>query len=273
MKKRADAREETRERIVRATNKIRDAKIPYEVPARTELRERLEVVLRVIYLIFNEGYAASSGEGVTRAELTQEAIRLTRLLIDLLPEPDTEATGLLALMLLHESRRAARTNTEGEMVLLEEQDRSLWNREQIAEGVALVRQALMMRPVGAYSLQAAIAALHAEAPRSETTDWNEIVGLYDVLRQVDSSPVVELNRAVAIAMRDGDVVGLRLIDELLAARELEAYRFAHWARAELCRRLGRCEEARDSYERALNLTEQKGERRFIRRRLAELGET
>jgi RNA polymerase sigma-70 factor (ECF subfamily) len=261
------------QRIVRAKTKIRDAKIPYEVPSRAELGERLEIVLHVIYLIFNEGYSASSGDKLTRGELTQEAIRLTRLLIELLPEPDFEATGLLAMMLLHESRRATRTSTEGEIVLLENQDRSLWNREQIREGTELVRKALGSRNVGAYTLQAAIAAVHAEAPSSAATDWNEIVGLYDLLKQVDSSPVIELNRAVAVAMRDGEAEGLRLMDELLEAGRLQNYSFAHAGRAELCRRLGRNKEARESYERALELIEQEPERRFIQRRLQELGGT
>jgi RNA polymerase sigma-70 factor, ECF subfamily len=221
-------------------------------------------------LIFNEGYSASSGESLTRGELTEEAIRVTRLLITLLPEPDSEASGLLALMLLQESRRSARTTADGEVVLLEDQDRSRWNREQILEGVGLVRQALATRNVGAYTLQAAIAAIHAEAPSSAVTDWNEIVGLYDLLNKVDPSPVVELNRAVAIAMRDGAVQGLLLIDKLLATGELPDYSFAHAGRAELCRRLGRNDEARKSYTRALELMEQGPERRFIERRLREL---
>jgi len=258
------------QRIVRAKNKIRDAKIPYEVPELAELHDRLEIVLHVIYLIFNEGYSASSGESLTKSKLTQEAIRLTRLLIALLPKPDSEATGLLALMLLQESRRAARASAGGEVVLLEDQDRSRWNREQIAEGVAFVRKALATRNVGAYTLQAAIAAIHAEAPSSAATDWNEIVGLYDLLKRVDPSPVVELNRAVAVAMRDGDAEGLRLMDELLAAGELQNYSFAHAGRAELCRRLGRNDEARESYLRALDLMEQEPERRFMQRRLREL---
>jgi len=259
------------QRIVRAKNKIRDARIPYEVPALADLHERLEAVLHVIYLIFNEGYSASSGDRLTRSDLTQEAIRLTRLLISLLPAPDSEVVGLLALMLLQESRRAARTSADGEVVLLEDQDRSLWNRNEIAEGIGLVRQALATRNVGAYTLQAAIAASHVEAPSSAATDWNEIVGLYDLLREVDPSPVVELNRAVAVAMRDGEAEGLRLMDELLAAGELQDYSFAHAGRAELCRRLGRNEEARKSYARALQLIEQEPERRFIQRRLQELG--
>jgi RNA polymerase sigma-70 factor (ECF subfamily) len=259
------------QRIVRAKNKIREAKIPYQVPALAAMQERLEMVLRVIYLIFNEGYSASSGESLTRSELTQEAIRLARLLASLLPEPDSEAKGLLALMLLQESRRAARTTAEGEVVLLEDQDRSLWNRMQIAEGVALVQQAMSTRDVGAYTLQAAIAAIHAESPSSAATDWNEIVGLYDLLKKIDPSPVVELNRAVAIAMRDGEAKGLQLINRLLAAGELQNYSFAHAARAELCRRLRQYDQARKSYLRALGLTEQARERRFIERRLKELG--
>jgi len=260
------------QRIVRAKSKIRDAKIPYEVPVRGEWHERLEIVLHVIYLIFNEGYSASAGESLTRGELTQEAIRLTRLLIALLPEPDSEATGLLALLLLQESRRTARTSPDGEMVLLEDQDRSLWNRELIAEGVSLVRKALASRNVGAYTLQASIAAIHAEAPNSSATDWNEIAGLYDVLLRVDPSPVAELNRAVAVAMRDGEVAGLRLMDELLETGELRNYSYAHASRAELCRRLGQNDEARKSYARALELMKQGPERRFIERRLQELGD-
>jgi RNA polymerase sigma-70 factor, ECF subfamily len=258
------------QRIVRAKAKIRDAKIPYEVPSLSELPERLEIVLHVVYLIFNEGYSASSGDQLTRTDLTQEAIRLTRLLMQLLPEPDSEATGLLALMLLHESRRATRLSAEGDVVLLEDQDRSLWNQEQITEGVVLVRKALATRNVGAYTLQAAIAAVHAEAPSSKVTDWNEIVGLYDLLLKIEPSPVVELNRAVAVAMRDGEAVGLRLIDDLLARGELQNYSFAHAGRAELYRRLGRTDDARQSYERALQLMEQEPERRFIQRRLKEL---
>jgi len=261
------------QRIVRAKSKIREAKIPYEVPVRGELHERLEIVLHVIYLIFNEGYSASSGESLTRGELTQEAIRLTRLLIALLPEPDSEATGLLALLLLQESRRTARTSPDGEMVLLEDQDRSLWNRDLIAEGVSLVRRALASRNVGAYTLQASIAAIHAEAPNSSATDWNEIAGLYDVLLRVDPSPVAELNRAVAVAMRDGEVAGLRLMDELLETGELRNYSYAHASRAELCRRLGQNDEARKSYARALELMKLGPERRFIERRLQELGVT
>jgi RNA polymerase sigma-70 factor (ECF subfamily) len=256
------------QRIVRAKAKIRDAKIPYQVPSPAELPERLDTVLQVIYLVFTEGYSASSGESLTRADLSAEAIRLGRLLIGLLPEP--EAVGLLALMLLHDSRRAARTSPEGDIVLLEDQDRSLWNRDQIAEGVALVEGALTSGRFGPYTLQAAISAVHAQAPTAAETDWTEIVGLYDALLQLQPSPVVELNRAVAVAMRDGPAVGLALIDEILASGELANYHLAHAARAELCRRLGRREDARTSFERALGLTRQEPERRFIERRLAEL---
>ena len=258
------------QRIVRAKNKVRDAKIPYEVPALAELHERLEMVLHVIYLIFNEGYSASSGESLTRSDLALEAIRLARLLLALLPQPDSEAIGLLALMLLQQSRQAARTSADGELVLLADQDRSLWNRDQIKEGVALVWKALAMQNVGTYTLQAAIAAIHAESTSSAATDWNEISGLYDLLKEVDPSPVVQLNRAVAIAMRDGDEAGLGLIDRLLASGDLDDYALAHAGRAELLRRLGRNEEARRSYERALRLMGQEPERRFIGRRLREL---
>jgi RNA polymerase sigma-70 factor (ECF subfamily) len=256
------------QRIVRAKAKIRDARIPYQVPARSELGERLDAVLHVIYLVFNEGYSASLGESLTRADLSGEAIRLGRLLLELLPEP--EVMGLLALMVLHESRRAARTSPSGELVLLDDQDRSLWDRARIAEGVALVRRALASRRFGPYTLQAAIAAVHAEAPSAAETDWAQIVGLYDVLLRADPSPVIELNRAVALAMRDGPLAGLVLIDALLARGELAEYRFAHSARADLCRRLGRTAEARTSYKRALELTRQETERRFLERRLAEV---
>lgn len=256
------------QRIVRAKAKIRDARIPYEAPARADLPERLDAVLRVIYLVFNEGYAASSGALVTRRDLSAEAIRLGRLLIELLPEP--EALGLLALMLLHDSRRAARTSVSGEVILLDDQDRSLWDRDQIAEGTGLVEQALSSRRSGPYTIQAAIAAVHAEAPNAAATDWAEIVGLYDVLSRGDASPVIELNRAVAVAMRDGPAAGLALIDAILGRGDLLEYRLAYAARAELCRRLGRTEEARASYGRALALTRQEPERRFLERRLAEL---
>jgi RNA polymerase sigma-70 factor (ECF subfamily) len=256
------------QRIVRAKAKIRDARIPYQVPSRDELPDRLDTVLRVIYLVFNEGYSASSGESLTRPDLSGEAIRLGRLLVDLLPEP--EAVGLLALMLLHESRRAARTSPSGEIVLLDDQDRSLWSRDQIAEGAALVERALGSRRFGPYTLQAAIAAVHAEAPSAGATDWAQIVGLYDVLARVTPSPVVELNRAAAVAMRDGPAAGLALIDAILTRGDLADYHPAHSARAELCRRLGRTAEARASYERALRLTRQETQRRFLERRLKEL---
>jgi RNA polymerase sigma-70 factor, ECF subfamily len=256
------------QRIVRAKAKIRDARIPYQVPSRVELPDRLGTVLHVVYLVFNEGYSASSGDSLTRPDLSGEAIRLGRLLIELLPEP--EAVGLLALMLLHESRRVARTSPAGEVVLLDDQDRSLWNREHIAEGLALVERALSSRRFGPYTLQAAIAAVHAQATTAAVTDWAEIVGLYDLLARADPSPVVELNRAVAVAMRDGPLAGLALIDAILARGDLVDYRFAHAARADLCRRLGRTAEARASYERALDLTRQEPERRFLERRLGEL---
>lgn len=256
------------QRIVRAKAKIRDARIPYQVPSQVELPERLDSVLRVIYLVFNEGYSASSGASLTRHDLSGEAIRLARLLVDLLPEP--EAVGLLALMLLHESRRAARASPSGDLILLEDQDRTLWNHSQIAEGAALVERALSSRRFGPYSLQAAIAAVLAEAPSAAETDWAQIVGLYDVLLRAEPSAVVELNRAVAVAMRDGPAAGLVLIDAILARGDLLAYRLAHAARADLCRRLGRTEQARAAYEQALSLTRQEPERRFLERRLAEL---
>jgi RNA polymerase sigma-70 factor (ECF subfamily) len=256
------------QRIVRAKSKIRDAHIPYEIPSHTDLPGRLDSVLQVIYLVFNEGYSASSGDALTRPDLSGETIRLGRLLVELLPEP--EAMGLLALMLLQESRRAARTSPDGELILLEAQDRSLWNREQIAEGLELVEGALASRRIGPYTLQAAIAALHAEAPDAASTDWAQIVGLYDVLVRANPSSVVELNRAVAVAMRDGPAAGLALVDSILRRGELVDYHLAYSARAELCRRLGRVEEARVSYKRALELTQQVPERRFLERRLAEL---
>ncbi len=250
------------QRIVRAKAKIRETPIPYEVPTPQELPERLDAVLQVIYLVFNEGYSAAAGAEVTRAELTGEAIRLGRLLTELQPEP--EVIGLLSLMLLHESRRAARTSPTGELILLENQDRSLWNREQIAEGVALVETALNSRRFGAYTLQAAIAAVHADAESTAATDWRQIVALYNQLVRIHPSPVVQLNRAVAIAMRDGPEVGLTHIDAVLAHGELANYYLAHSARADMCRRLGRTAEARASYEKALALTQQEPERHFLR---------
>jgi RNA polymerase sigma-70 factor (ECF subfamily) len=256
------------QRIVRAKNKIREARIPYEVPGRTALPDRLDSVLRVIYLVFNEGYLASSGDTLTRHDLSGEAIRLGRLIVELLPEP--EAVGLLGLMLLQESRRAARASAGGEVILLADQDRSLWNRQQIADGTRLVEGALASRRFGPYTLQAAIAAVHAEAATAEATDWEQIVGLYDVLLRIEPSPVIELNRAVAIAMRDGPEAGLALIDRILARGELEDYYLAHSARADLCRRLGRAGEAQKSYRRALDLTGQATQRRFLEQRLAEL---
>jgi RNA polymerase sigma-70 factor (ECF subfamily) len=256
------------QRIVRAKAKIREARIPYQVPERAELAERLDSVLHVIYLVFNEGYSASSGESLTRHDISGEAIRLGRLLVELLPEP--EAQGLLALMLLQESRRAARSSPAGELVLLDQQDRSLWNRGQIAEGLALVERALSSRRFGPYSLQAAIAAVHAQAPSAAATDWAQIVGLYDALARADPSPVIELNRAAAVAMRDGPAAGLALVDAILTRGDLGDYHLAHSAHADLCRRLGRTAEARASYERALALTRQEPERRFLERRLSEL---
>ena len=256
------------QRIVRAKAKIRDAVIPYQVPGAEDLPARLDTVLHVVYLVFNEGYWASSGASLVRTDLSGEAIRLGRVLHELLPDP--EVTGLLALMLLHEARRPARATAAGELVLLDEQDRTLWNREQIGEGQGLVEQALASRRFGLYTLQAAIAAVHAEAARAADTDWAQIVGLYDVLLRIDPSPVVELNRAAALAMRDGPAAGLALIDAILVRGDLADYQLAHSARADLCRRLGRTQEARESYQRALALTRQDPERRFLERRLSEI---
>jgi len=256
------------QRIVRAKAKIRDAAIPYQVPPLASLADRLDSVLHVVYLVFNEGYFASSGESLTRHDLSGEAIRLGRLLTELLPEP--EAIGLLGLMLLHESRRAARTSADGELILLADQDRDRWNRDQIVEGSALVERALTLRRVGPYTLQAAIAAVHAEARSAAATDWAQIVALYDILVRADRAPVVELNRAAAVAMRDGPLAGLTLIDAILERGDLGDYLHAHSARADLCRRLGRVDDARASYRRALALTRQEPERRFLERRLEEL---
>jgi RNA polymerase sigma-70 factor (ECF subfamily) len=257
------------QRIVRAKAKIRTARIPYSVPAKAELPERLDAVLQVIYLVFNEGYFASSGSELTRHDLSGEAIRLGRLLVELCPEP--EAVGLLALMLLHESRRGARSSPAGEIVLLGEQDRTLWDRALIEEGAELVRRALATRRFGPYTVQAAIAAVHAEAPHAAATDWRQIVELYDALSRADPSPVIELNRAVAVAMRDGPAAGLALIDGILARGDLAEYHLAHSARADLARRLGRQDDARESYRRALELAKQEPERRFLERRLEEMG--
>ena len=256
------------QRIVRAKGKIRDAGIPYEIPSRSDFPERLDSVLHVIYLVFNEGYLTSSGTSLTRADLSGEAIRLGRLLVELMPEP--EAMGLLALMTLHEARRSSRTTASGEMVLLEDQDRSLWDRAQIEEGVALVEQALGSHRFGPYTLQAAIAAIHAEAQSAGATDWAQIVGLYDVLLMTDPSPVIELNRAAAVAMRDGPESGLALIDAILARGDLTGYHLAHAARGDLYRRLGRVPEAITAYQRALEIATQEPERRFINGRLEEL---
>ena len=256
------------QRIVRAKTKIREAAIPYQVPALAELPERLEGVLQVVYLVFNEGYSASSGDSLTRADLSGEAIRLGRLLLELLPEP--EVMGLLALMLLHDSRRAARTSPAGDLVLIDDQDRSLWDPAQIAEGAALVERALASGRYGRYTLQAAIAAAHATSSSAAATDWGRILALYNQLVQAAPSPVVELNRAVAVAMHDGPAAGLELIDAILARGELAEYHLAHSVRAELCRRLGRAAEARAAYERALALARQEPERRFLERRLAAL---
>lgn len=257
------------QRIVRAKAKIRDARIPYQVPEPSELAERLDTVLRVIYLVFNEGYSASSGPTLTRGDLSSEAIRLARLLIELLPEP--EAMGLLALMLLHESRREARTSADGDVILLEHQDRSRWNRAFIREGLQLVERSLVSKRFGPYTVQAAIAAVHTEAESAKSTDWSQIVALYDLLLRIDPSPVVELNRAVAVAMRSGPAAGLELIDAILSRGDLKDYRPAHAARAELCRRAGRIEDARASYKRAIALSRLEPERRFLERQLASLG--
>jgi RNA polymerase sigma-70 factor, ECF subfamily len=256
------------QRIVRAKAKIRDARIPYEVPARAELPHRLDAVLRVVYLVFNEGYTTSNGTTLMRHDLSSEAIRLARLFLELLPDP--EAEGLLGLMLLQDSRRAARTSPAGELILLENQDRGLWNHEQIAEGVALVERALKSRRFGAYTLQAAIAAVHAEAESSAATDWRQIVALYNQLAQIQPSPVVQLNRAVAIAMRDGPEAGLAHIDAVLEQGGLANYYLAHSARADMCRRLGRTNEARAAYEKALALTQQEPERQFLQERIRQL---
>jgi len=256
------------QRIVRAKAKIRDAQIPYQVPSRSDLPERLDAVLHVIYLVFNEGYFTSSGASLTRSDLSGEAIRLGRFLNELLPEP--EVMGLLALMLLQDSRRSARTTPTGEVILLADQDRSLWNRDQIVEGTSFVQGALSSQRFGSYTLQAAIAAVHAHAPDSDSTDWAQIVTIYDVLLGMNPSPVVELNRAVAIAMHEGPMAGLILIDAILERGDLAEYALAHSARADLCRRLGKKEEARASYERALSLSQQGPERRFLEYRLSEL---
>lgn len=256
------------QRIVRAKAKIRDARIPYQVPEKDALAGRLDSVLRVIYLVFNEGYSASTGATLTRHDLSAEAIRIARLLVDLLP--DAEAIGLLALMLLNESRRAARTSPDGDLIVLDEQDRSLWDRALIAEGLALVRRAVTTRLAGPYCLQAAIASVHARAATAAATDWAQIVGLYEALAQAEPSPVIELNRAAAVAMRDGPQAGLALVDAILARGELLDYRLTHAARADLCRRLGRLDTAAESYRRALELTRQAPERRFLERRLAAL---
>ena len=257
------------QRIVRAKAKIRSARIPYQVPSKTDLPDRLDTVLQTIYLVFNEGYAASSGRSLTRADLADEAIRLGRLVMELLP--DSEVIGLLALMLLQESRRTARTSSTGDLILLEDQDRSLWNQAQISEGRLLVQQSLSSGRFGSYTLQAAISAVHSEAQSAAATDWAQIVGLYDLLVQLEPSPVVALNRAVAVAMRDGPLAGLQSIDQILAHGDLADYHLAHSARADLCRRLGRTADARESYQKALAIVKQEPERRFLEKRLRELG--
>jgi RNA polymerase sigma-70 factor, ECF subfamily len=265
------------QRIVRAKAKIRTAGIPYQVPSLTDLPERLDTVLQTIYLVFNEGYAASSGTSLTRSDLADEAIRLGRLVVELLPDVEANlqrrgcANGLLALMLLQESRRIARTSSTGDLILLEDQDRSLWNQSQIAEGRDLVKRSLSSPQVGSYTLQAAIAAVHSEAPIAAATDWAQIVALYDLLLQAEPSPIVELNRAVAVAMRDGFLAGLDRIDKILARGDLTDYHLAHAARADFCRRLGRVEDARAAYQQALALVKQEPERRFLQKRLRELG--
>ena len=256
------------QRIVRAKAKIRSARIPYQVPSKTDLPDRLDTVLQTIYLVFNEGYAASSGRSLTRADLADEAIRLGRLVMELLP--DSEVIGLLALMLLQESRRTARTSSTGDLILLEDQDRSLWNQAQISEGRLLVQQSLLSGRFGSYTLQAAISAVHSEAQSAAATDWAQIVGLYDLLVQLEPSPVVALNRAVAVAMRDGPLAGLQSIDQILARGDLADYHLAHSARADLCRRLGRTADARESYQKALAIVKQEPERRFLEKRLREL---
>jgi RNA polymerase sigma-70 factor, ECF subfamily len=258
------------QRIVRGKAKIRDARIPYQVPTETELPDRIDSVLAVVYLVFNEGYSASSGSTVTRSDLSEEAIRLGRLLVDLLPDP--EAIGLLALMLIQESRRAARTSADGDIILLEDQDRSLWDRARITEGMSLVERAISSQRYGVYTIQAAIAGVHAAAPTAAETEWGQMVAWYDVLMAAAPSPIVELNRAVAVAMRDGPQPGLELVDAILARGELADYHLAHAARADLCRRLGRPADARDSYQRALALVRQEPERRFLERRLHEVSQ-
>jgi RNA polymerase sigma-70 factor, ECF subfamily len=257
------------QRIVRAKSKIREAGIPYQIPSREDLPDRLHTVLQVIYLVFNEGYSASSGEALTRPDLTEEAIRLGRLMVELLPDP--EVLGLLALMLLHESRRAARNSPAGEIILLDDQDRALWNRDHIEEGKQLVTRAFGTGQIGPYLIQAGISAIHADAATADATDWAKIVGLYDLLAQVSPSPVVELNRAVAVAMRDGPAAGLDLVDAILTRGDLADYHLAYATRADFCRRLGKVAEARDSYQQALTLARQEPERRFLAGRLAELG--